>query len=229
MGLNFSIELHEPQWFSYYGPVRQTDTSETLDAAITNQLQEMGISSSIPFRTEQIKEIVVPVALNDPPFLILEKNKIEISFASTLEGKITFTSNDFLEEFNFNSNLSNKIIFNIPNNSSEWNLKFDFDVNSGVSSRIYSLLFNNNLVIISEDKIVIDGITSTISKIYKNDNDNSNPNDFCLICCSEPATVVALPCRHCCMCRKCSEKFSEISTNCPLCRSNVIELIEMPL
>jgi hypothetical protein len=45
----------------------------------------------------------------------------------------------------------------------------------------------------------------------------------CVICTEESKTVLLLPCRHLCVCRKCSER-SELM-NCPLCRTYITEKI----
>lgn len=255
--------LQEPLWFSYYGPIRHSEASEALDAAIASHLQEIGASSSIPIRKEIPDQIVVPVALKSNPFSFPDPNKVTINFATSESGNATLQSeyddtdksisqtqsdnakslnhdlkknsqstenNQKFNMFSFGVSLDNFLTFTRPKKS-DWTLTFNFPKSTGngnVSSRTYYLnVSSDNKVFIKDDMIIIDGISSSISPIYSQDESGDGfSGGNCLICCEVPASVVAFPCRHCCMCRKCSEKFASVSTHCPVCRALVHELID---
>ena len=246
MGGSFSIlPLQEPMWFSYYGPIRQAEASEALDAAITSHLQEIGDSSSIPIRKEIADQVVVPVALNSPPFSEKNANYI-LHYATSMPGKLIFSKisaeNDEenrqddaekdkpinIEEFGIGLDLS----YSIPSSyEGTYSIQFVFDVSKGVSSRIFLIKFAQNAQpTVIDDKVVADGVTSSVSRVFQEEADQNGETDFsdglCLICCTNPATVIAFPCRHCCMCRSCSEKFAALSNHCPVCRAVVHELID---
>jgi hypothetical protein len=109
-------------------------------------------------------------------------------------------------------------------------LKFDFEAPGDVTARIFTIRFANDESTITDDKIVNNGAIFTISKVYREPSGENGDAGFseglCLICCTEIATVVAFPCRHCCMCRACSERFATLSNHCPVCRAAVAELVE---
>ena len=66
-----------------------------------------------------------------------------------------------------------------------------------------------------------------------NDDDNDNASDSdnadCVICLSEAKTVVMFPCRHLCTCLSCSETLPLHKNKCPICRTDVNCLIQLPL
>ncbi|XP_078446591.1 RING/U-box superfamily protein [Wolffia australiana] len=49
----------------------------------------------------------------------------------------------------------------------------------------------------------------------------------CVICMSEPRDTAVMPCRHMCMCSECAKTFRLHSSNCPICRQPVEELMEI--
>ena len=243
------LRLQEPMWFSYYGPIRQAEASEALDDAIASQLQEIGSTTAIPIRKEVADKVHVPVGLNSPPFTGSDNNDIiTVHFATSMRGKLVLTVVDSdsevpVDNVGFGSDLD--VSYDFPPfdeiasavgtyNSDDRielkvNMSFEFDVPKGVSARIYQISMKQGaLPNIISDKIVIDGNMSTVSRVFHEDDDADNDfsDGLCLICCSNPATVIAFPCRHCCMCRSCSEKFATMSNHCPVCRSIVHELID---
>ena len=280
MGGLFSFPLfQEPLWFSYYGPIRHSEASEALDAAIATHLQEIGAKSTIPIRSEIATELIVPVALLPSPFSYPDSETVKISFASTTTGRISLNSHQNYINSNNNDNISNnnnndsnnndnnnnenndnkstddhsnstQINTNTTNNSfnfeknmkceqifprpsgNKWILRFDFPdstENGSVSARHYILsIRSDSSIVVSEDRLVIDGVTSIVSPIFtqKDDSGEIFTDGNCILCCQEPATVIAFPCRHCCMCRQCSEAYSTTSSHCPLCRAIIYELIE---
>lgn len=246
MGGSFSIPpLQEPMWFSYYGPIRHAEASEALDAAIASHLQEIGSSSAIPIRKEIADQVVVPVALNTPAFSEKDDNFI-LHYATSMSGKLIFAKvsnendeNSQQENFEDEEPLNVEdfgvgldLTYSIPSSyEGRFSIRFVFDVTKGVSSRIFLInIVKNSLPTVYDDKVVVDGVTSSVSRVFQEENDQSGETDFsdglCLICCTNPATVIAFPCRHCCMCRACSEKFAALSNHCPVCRAVVHELID---
>lgn len=232
MGGNFSAHpLQEQQWSSYYGPIRETEAADALDAAITSRLHDTGNSPSISVRKQTAENISVPVGLRTPAFTE-ENGALIVHFAAGMPGKVTITSDPQKLASNFSENLDGQFKIDLIDKSRPATLTFDFDVTHGVSSRIYELKFHGKIVpTVIRDKIICDGVEFIISKIYRGQETESSCNqDFsdgmCLICCSEPSTVISYPCRHCCMCRECSEQFVCVSNRCPVCRTTVLEMID---
>lgn len=228
MGNIFSLfHLQEPMWFSYYGPINHAEASEALDAAITSHLQEIGSSAAIPIRKEKVEDTIVPVALCEQSFTD-NGSKLDVHFDSTLSGTITVYDETQRETSQFPPGVNH--IYSIENDYSElFFIRFDFEVEEGVKSRIYKVSKpTDGPASVVSDQIDIDDILYSVSRVYteQSDNDDNFSEGLCLICCSAPVSVIAFPCRHCCMCRKCSEHFSSISNKCPVCRSVVRELID---
>jgi hypothetical protein len=217
-------------WFSYYGPIHHAEASEALDAAITSHLQEIGSSSTIPIRKEVAEQVVVPIGLNTPPFTE-ENGAVVVHFAASAPGHLTFESDGLTESHDFPEGLDLTYCFR-PSDPASMALRFEFDVDGGVSGRIFVLVMNGKtLPMIVDDRVVVNGVESSVSRVFLGQETGPNGDgDFsdglCLICCNEPATVIAYPCRHCCMCRECSEKFATLSNHCPVCRATVLELID---
>jgi len=230
MGSGFTLPFQDPVFFSYYGAIRHNDASEALDAVIASHLHDIGAGNTIPIHSEVAEDIFIPVSLNSIPITYIDEKVFIVSFSSTVSGKVSVITNESLEYHFFEPSSINKASFS-RKNILEVVIRFDFEENLGVSARIYSINMKNPISpVILDDKIIRNGMRCTISKVFRNqiNDDSSQPNDedLCLICCSERSTVVALPCRHCCMCRTCSEKFAAMSSHCPVCRSMVYELIE---
>lgn len=228
MGCNLCHPLQEPVWFSYYGPIREVEAADAINAAIADHLQDVA-PTSIPIRKVVASHLSVPVSLNNPAFTEVTDTTVTVSFSTTTNGKIIMETEHSSEGFDYDVGLKLTQTFKRPTDD-KWTLKFDFDSINRVSCRIYTLQAHNNQdPIIVDDKIVIDGVISTISRVFRQqgiDGDDGFSDGLCLICCSQTATVVAFPCRHCCMCRECAERFATLSNHCPVCRAPVTELIE---
>ena len=217
------LPFQEPIWFEYYGPIRQRDAINAINAAISDRLHEIGSIEPIPVKKVITPHIKVPICLNTPFIAEQNNSTVTFQFSTSSIGRITLQTEDSSESYEYGIGFDLIQKFSKPNNS-KWSLKFDFSSINGVTCRIYTLLLSNSTdIIILDDKIIINGVISTISKVYKQDeNINEGFNEgLCLICCTEKATVVTFPCRHCCMCRECSERSSEITSRCPVCRSLV--------
>jgi hypothetical protein len=223
------LPLQAPMCFSYYGPIRRAEASEALDAAITSHLHEIGAAPKIPIRKEDPDEIVVPVGLATPAFTA-EGDSIVVHFAASSRGVVRFrteSSPEKVAEFREGHDQTFKFQRN-----DHGVLKFDFDETWRVNSRIFLLTMSGTeLPAIVEDRLVVDGIEASVAKVFLAEQAGPSGNgDFfdglCLICCTNPATVITCPCRHCCMCRTCSERFASVSNCCPVCRAAVVELID---
>ena len=203
------------------------DASDALDEEIANHLQEIGAGTAIPIREEKPIELEIPVSLKSPGFELLS-DKIRVLFASSKKGKLIIKQNNKEKLIKFG--VEDNGVVEIDKFNGNLELFFHFAVQNGVSLRKYTYSFKgNNEPIILEDKITSNGEEFIISKIFGQDEEDSkfNKEGFCLICYNAAANVVALPCRHCAMCSSCSKRFAALSTNCPVCRQKVKELIEM--
>jgi len=49
----------------------------------------------------------------------------------------------------------------------------------------------------------------------------------CVVCLSSPRNTVALPCRHCCLCRSCADEMRRRSQRCPICRTPIALLLHI--
>lgn len=229
MGCCVCRPLEEPVWFSYYGPIHHPEAVDAINTALADHLLEIGATPRIPVRKAVAAPLRVPVALNSP-YITGGDGIITICFSAETPGVITVQTETSLNSLNYIAELNQKIDFERPDEDII-TVKFSFDAVNGVSCRTYKVkIVNNNEGIIMDDKMIIDGVVSTISKVYRQQDDNGDGEGFseglCLICCAETATVVVFPCRHCCMCRGCSDRFATLSSHCPFCRAPVSELIE---
>ena len=46
-------------------------------------------------------------------------------------------------------------------------------------------------------------------------------SDDCIVCWSAPASIIMMPCGHCCCCLACAQPFLTAAVPCPMCRSDV--------
>ena len=230
MGCACCRPLQEPVWFSYYGPILQPEAAAAINTTVAEHIQAVGMTPQrIPIRRVVASPLRVPVALNSPYLSNITDETVTVSFSTACKGTLTLQTETFSESFEFDIGSRQTHVFSRPGEDTI-TVKFEFDSVSGVTSRILTLRVTNGETSVVTDKLVIDGTTSTISRVYRQQDGEGGDEGFsdglCLICCSETATVVAFPCRHCCMCRACSERFAEISSRCPVCRASVVELIE---
>ena len=224
-----------------------TTASDILDEEIANHLQEIGAGPAIPFRKEKPKVMDVPICLGEPIFINTNQDSLTVSFSTSLSGELFVSyylenpkNNDQNENNNeekselqkyeisykFPQGLNQKYQFQRP--ISDFDLSFHFPVEKGASMRKFH--FKNKEKgepSLLEDAIVYDGKIYTISKVFGQDEELQMSEGMCLICYSSTANVLALPCRHCSMCSKCGKRFAALSSNCPICRQKVTELIEI--
>lgn len=222
-----SSSSHGRTFSSYYGSVEENSNPEqNSDDDLANHLP----CREIPISKETIKEVVVPISINDSGTMDIKENKYTITFSATSPGYVSMSYGGYLETYYYSNDMDIKQSFKMPS-VKEWQIIFSFDSSNEVSARRYKIKCNDNgKLLIVDDQIIIDGVASSLSEIYRQDNDENDGgfnDEKCLICCSAKANVVVYPCRHCCMCRECSETFAKISCQCPVCRTIVEELIEV--
>jgi len=229
MGCSCCVPFADPIWFEYYGPIRESEVNNAINAAVIDRIHELGSLPPIPIKKVVAPHIKVPISLAKPHICTIEEEKVIFSFSSECTGNITLQTENSSQMFEFLSGNNQKQEFLKPE-SLTWILKFDIESSSDVSCRIFTLNASNSSdICITDDKIVINGKVSTIHRVYSQEaetNNNGFNEGLCLICCTERATIVAFPCRHCCMCRECGERFSTMAPHCPVCRATVSELIE---
>ena len=231
MGCALCRQLEEPIWFSYYGPIREPEAAAAINSTVAEQVQAVGAGHQrIPIRRVVASPLRVPVALNTPPLSEISEETVTVSFSTASAGTLTLQTDTFSSSFEFDVGLKQTHTFPRPAEDT-MTVKFEFEPLNGVTARMYSVkIVNGTESSVLSDKMVIDGVVSTISRVYRQQEGENGDEGFsdglCLICCMETATVVAFPCRHCCMCRACSERFVQLSSRCPFCRAAVVELIE---
>ncbi|XP_063705244.1 E3 ubiquitin-protein ligase RNF26-like [Culicoides brevitarsis] len=52
------------------------------------------------------------------------------------------------------------------------------------------------------------------------------PDLSCVVCLDQKKTVLVLPCRHLCLCRRCSQQIPSMNYSCPLCRNTISQTID---
>ena len=222
----------------------RVSASDILDEEIASHLQEIGAGPAIPFRKEKPKTLDVPVCLNSPIFQKTNDGNLQISFSTAQNGEFIVSLSDFIEfDIPQNKNETNQNdmilisstfpsaldqICTFPSPKKDFDVSFYFDVENGVSMRRFHFqVKEKGEPQLTEDAIICDGKIYNISKIYGQDEDSQITEGMCLICYSDTANVLALPCRHCSMCSKCGKRFATLSSKCPICRQVVTELIEI--
>lgn len=229
MGCGACLPLQQPLWFEYYGPIRHVDAANAINAAIADNLNFDNAMTRIPIRKVTAPHIKVPGVLNKPMFTDYTDTSVTISFSTKASGTLTLGENENSQTLQFSNALNQTLTFHRPSEEI-WIIKFDFEESEEVSCRIVKV--NTKTIsspVILDDKIVINGKISTINKVFREEdegNDTGFNDGMCLICCSMESTVIAFPCRHCCMCSECAERFSTMTTHCPVCRAVVTELID---
>ncbi|EAX98037.1 hypothetical protein TVAG_275470 [Trichomonas vaginalis G3] len=229
MGCASCLPLQQPLWYEYYGPIRRVEAANAINAAIADNLNFDNAMTRVPIRKVTAPHIKVPGALNKPIVANLTDTTVTISFSTKAAGTMTLSANESSEALEFANALNQTLTFNRPTDE-QWTIKFDFEDGEEVSCRIIKLNAKTpSSPIVADDKIVINGKISTINKVFREEDEGSDGgfNDgMCLICCSAESTVIAFPCRHCCMCSECAERFATMTIHCPVCRAIVTELID---
>lgn len=223
------LPMRGPLWFSYYGPIRHPEASEALNAEITAHLQEIG-AAKVPIRDYNTERIVVHVGLNNPA-MTFENGKTTVHWSASAPGKLSVMFGEIVEVFEFRVSLDLEFTFPRNNATETGLLKFEFDVASGVSARIFEVeMHGESQPVIVDDRIISSGVEFAVSRVYTGEEYGNVDSDgfsdgLCLVCCVDPVSVIVFPCRHCCMCKECSKLFAAKSNKCPVCRETVLELV----
>ena len=72
----------------------------------------------------------------------------------------------------------------------------------------------------------LDKITSAIYKLRKRIKHNKRKK-ACIICYEKSQRVILLPCKHSDFCFKCSQKVMDRNCLCPLCRTEINDIIKL--
>ncbi|EAY00881.1 hypothetical protein TVAG_265840 [Trichomonas vaginalis G3] len=218
------------QNFAFLGGGEPREVSEVLDEEIANHLKEIGVSTVIPIREEVARDVYSPIGLPSCAFPSIKVDKLSIAFSASESGDMLITNDSYSNNYSFGPGNDQIYTFERPPGE-KFDVKFTFSNRDPKFLRVFSFTIKRN----SQPILVSDTIYSgdeklEITKVFCQDqafdNDNNDQNT-CLICFSEPATVISLPCRHCSMCQQCSLKFAAMSTICPVCRQPVTELINV--
>ncbi|KYQ91069.1 hypothetical protein DLAC_07971 [Tieghemostelium lacteum] len=68
-----------------------------------------------------------------------------------------------------------------------------------------------------------------VHDIYGIESLASEDSKECVACLNDPKEVLAIPCRHFCLCNKCAEILRKVSIKCPICRSPIRALLKIDL
>ena len=151
---------------------------------------------------------------------VSEKNKLRIRFHCYVddEGKIFMNvyNNDYNCQFPKNIRVEG-LFYQIPDNDMSI-------IDDGKKTPFYKVSKNNIKILSTEE-----------AKIY-NKTDNFNDLDVsklklyevaeCVICFSEPSSIIFIPCAHNALCKNCYESVKKCNNKCPLCRKNICNIIE---
>lgn len=133
----------------------------------------------------------------------------------------------------------NKIYLNVYNNN--YNCQFPKDIR--INGYFYEIQDNDMT-------IVNDGKRTPFYKVNKNNIRILNPEESqkykntklenvdisnlklyevaeCVICFSEPSSIIFIPCAHMALCNTCYNSLTKCSNKCPLCRKQISNIIEM--
>ena len=96
-----------------------------------------------------------------------------------------------------------------------------------------------------KQKIWVDGTSYELQEIFGIENcsagvplseqgewgdEGGESGKECVVCLSERANAMVLPCRHLCMCCECSEQLCSVSPKqCPICRGKIGSVLEVYL
>jgi len=59
-------------------------------------------------------------------------------------------------------------------------------------------------------------------------DDEANDDALCVICMTDVADTSLIPCRHMCLCYDCSHTLRTQTNKCPICRSKILSMIQIP-
>jgi len=84
---------------------------------------------------------------------------------------------------------------------------------------------------VNKQKIVVGQELYEVGEIYQqatNDHHHEEEENLCVVCMSEEANIVVLPCGHMSLCESCATALKEQTNKCPICRQKVESAIKLP-
>jgi len=129
-----------------------------------------------------------------------------------------------------------KTYMNVYNN--DYNCQFPKDIRQ---EGLFYEIPDSNMSIVNDGKKTpfykvskynIRILTADEAKVYDKSNavDISNLKLYeiseCVICFSEPSSVIFIPCAHLALCRSCYDGVKKCNNKCPLCRKYITNIIE---
>ncbi|EFC43563.1 predicted protein [Naegleria gruberi] len=84
---------------------------------------------------------------------------------------------------------------------------------------------------VNKQKIVVGNELFEVGEIYQqstNDHHHEEEENLCVVCMSEEANTVVLPCGHMSLCEGCATALKEQTNKCPICRQKVESAIKLP-
>lgn len=233
MGCNLCVPTNDTIITEYYGPITDTDVVNAVNNAVEEYLA-IFVRSPVDIVPVKPNKLTVPVVIKSLRFND-DSSKIICDFASNCSGTVSLrpaAEDDIAinsyEDYLFDAGDDNIQEFNKPE-TDKFSIYFDFVTDQGVSCRVYtySSLKSNRITMI-DDKICKNGSTFSLMRVYKpgtEEVDGTDADDSCVICRSEPSSVITLPCRHLSMCLSCAKDLTNNSRSCPVCRTHVSKLL----
>ena len=149
---------------------------------------------------------------------ISQKNKLRIRFHCYVDEESKIYMNVYNNDYNcqFPKNIRIEgLFYQIDDN--DMNI-----VNDGVRTPFYKVSKNNIRILTEEEsKIYNENKTDEIDisklKLYEEAE--------CVICFSEPSSIIFIPCAHRATCATCYDSIKKCNNKCPLCRKNILNII----
>jgi len=149
---------------------------------------------------------------------IAEKSKLRIRFHCYIDDEGKTYMNVYNNDYNcqFPKNIRKEGLF--------YEIKDDAlsIVNDGYRTPFYKVN-KHSIRILSEDESNV----YTKNNILNNDISKLKLYEVseCVICFSEPSSVIFIPCAHLAVCKDCFENVKKCNNKCPLCRKHIANFI----
>lgn len=147
---------------------------------------------------------------------ILDPNRV--AYPLLLHLKVLNSESQELENLSTYISLERQVQEEIVDNIVEYHTQIDLDTLE------YTIRVMKQILTINNTRI------ECLGEMYGNDGtETMNDNVNCVICITDPKTVALLPCRHLCLCQNCATILRQQSNKCPMCRSIVDSIIQVPI
>jgi hypothetical protein len=149
-----------------------------------------------------------------------KKNKLRIRFHSYVDDSGKCYMNVYNNKYNcqFPKDIREEgFFYQIPDNDMSI-------INDGYRTPFYKVNKKNIRILTSEE-----------ASIYKNNDKSTNISEQslklyevadCVICLTDPSSIILIPCAHMALCRNCYNCLMKTNNKCPLCRKNILNIIE---